>query len=89
MVDNDCSDYFDFGLAIHPNIEVAVYKDDKAKMHNKYFISDRRLLGTGSFNWSYAAVMNNHENLLISNSSKLVSDYARRFDKLWSTMMKY
>lgn len=37
-------------------------------MHNKFFISDNKLLGTGSFNWTYNAVNNNYENLLLTNS---------------------
>jgi phosphatidylserine/phosphatidylglycerophosphate/cardiolipin synthase-like enzyme len=34
-------------------------------MHNKYAIIDDIYIATGSFNWSYAAVHRNFENLML------------------------
>jgi mitochondrial cardiolipin hydrolase len=44
-------------------------------MHNKFFIIDDKLVGTGSFNWSWRAVEFNDENLILTNSPKILHKY--------------
>lgn len=41
------------------------------------------LLLTGSFNWTWTAVINNFENVIISNDLNLISHYNKEFEYLW------
>eukprot|EP01094_Clydonella_sp_ATCC50884_P010068 TRINITY_DN1963_c0_g1_i1.p1 TRINITY_DN1963_c0_g1~~TRINITY_DN1963_c0_g1_i1.p1 ORF type:complete len:187 (+),score=52.59 TRINITY_DN1963_c0_g1_i1:232-792(+) len=64
--------------------------DDNSRyhMHNKFAIVDRRLLLSGSFNWTRSAVLNNRENILVTDSPSLVSAFCNEFDKLWALYYK-
>lgn len=44
------------------------------------------LLLTGSFNWTWTAVINNFENVIISNDLNLISYYNKEFDYLWENL---
>jgi mitochondrial cardiolipin hydrolase len=52
-------------------------------MHHKFAIFDRRLLASGSFNWTRSASTVNHENLLVIQHAGLVGDYLGEFERLW------
>jgi len=53
-------------------------------MHNKYAIYDKKILSTGSFNWTSNANKRNDENLvIIKNDSHLIELYQKNFNKLW------
>lgn len=52
-------------------------------MHHKFAIIDRRLLLTGSFNWTRSASLRNQENLIITDQPALVASFQQEFDKLW------
>lgn len=56
---------------------------DSAHMHHKFVIRDNELLVTGSFNWTRSATEKNQENLIVTNESKLVQQFSKRFDQLW------
>lgn len=43
------------------------------------------ILMTGSFNWTWSAVINNHENVVITNHPVLVQQYIKEFEALWSS----
>ena len=47
-----------------------------AHMHHKYVIIDEKLIATGSFNWTQAAVMKNNENLLLIRDKKLAKEFS-------------
>ncbi|MCA9226879.1 MAG: endonuclease, partial [Planctomycetales bacterium] len=55
-------------------------------MHHKFALFDRRLLLTGSYNWTRGAAEYNEENLLVTNLASLVKRYAGEFDKLWNRL---
>lgn len=55
-------------------------------MHHKFAIFDRRLLLTGSYNWTRGAAEENQENLVVTSEEKLVAAFASRFDRLWNTL---
>ncbi|KAI8138376.1 hypothetical protein BJV82DRAFT_673724 [Fennellomyces sp. T-0311] len=61
------------------------YKMDSADqfMHNKFAVIDRRMVLTGSFNWSISARYHNHENVLITNIDSVVQAYHDEFERLW------
>lgn len=44
------------------------------------------LLLTGSFNWTWTAVINNFENVIISNDLTLINYYNKEFDYLWKKL---
>lgn len=53
-------------------------------MHHKFAVIDRRVLITGSYNWSRAAETLNGENILIFQKAEpLAAEYGREFEKLW------
>lgn len=65
--------------------------DDKAMagalMHNKFIIfgktaGDKRLLWTGSFNFTRSANVRNQENVVIVSDSKAINRFAAQFEKL-------
>ena len=54
-----------------------------AHMHNKYVVIDRKLLITGSFNWTGQAVSVNNENVVILEDEDLSLRYLEDFERLW------
>ncbi|RWS17998.1 mitochondrial cardiolipin hydrolase-like protein [Dinothrombium tinctorium] len=52
-------------------------------MHNKFIIIDRKILITGSFNWTKGAILQNYDNLLITTQRQLIEQYQAEYDKLW------
>jgi phosphatidylserine/phosphatidylglycerophosphate/cardiolipin synthase-like enzyme len=56
---------------------------DNKLMHNKYLIIDNKIILTGSYNFTYGAERLNHENLIIIENNKSISDsYITNFDRL-------
>ena len=53
-------------------------------MHNKFCIFDKKLLFTGSYNWTDNAEKHNYENALFLNSPEIIKEYQKEFDKIWS-----
>jgi phosphatidylserine/phosphatidylglycerophosphate/cardiolipin synthase-like enzyme len=53
-------------------------------MHDKFFVIDGKVIGTGSYNWTGSAEDNNAENLLIVRSATLVVRYLNEFNALWN-----
>lgn len=53
-------------------------------MHNKFAVIDRRLVITGSYNWTAGAEERNFENLLVIRSSPIAERYAEEFDAIKS-----
>lgn len=52
-------------------------------MHHKFAVFDRRLLVTGSYNWTRSADKFNEENYVISGDQRLVHRYSEVFEQLW------
>lgn len=53
-------------------------------MHNKFLVIDRRILVTGSFNYSASADSRNAENVVkISGVPDVASAYVNEFSRLW------
>lgn len=58
-------------------------------MHHKFALIDSRILLTGSLNWTKSAVLMNYDNVLVTSSKQLVSNYQEQFDHLWSQFEEY
>jgi cardiolipin hydrolase len=53
-------------------------------MHQKFAVIDRKLVFTGSYNWTHAADNFNDENLLLfRDASALAEEYRKTFLNLW------
>jgi phosphatidylserine/phosphatidylglycerophosphate/cardiolipin synthase-like enzyme len=53
-------------------------------MHQKFAVIDRRLVFTGSYNWTHSADRFNDENLLLfRDAAPLAEEYRRAFYRLW------
>lgn len=59
-----------------------------SKMHHKFALLDRKLVLTGSYNWTAASEEKNYENLLILRSPDLVESYRAEFAALWEKSAK-
>ena len=57
---------------------------DVGLMHQKFAVIDRRIVFTGSYNWTQAADSLNDENLLLfRDAGPLAEEYRRIFVRLW------
>ena len=63
-------------------VAVALDTPDKY-MHHKFAVFDRRLLLTGSYNWTRSAARANDENLIVSSDPRLVEAFTAEFGQLW------
>ncbi len=52
-------------------------------MHHKFALFDRRLLVTGSYNWTRSADGRNEENFIVSDDPRLAQPFADEFERLW------
>ncbi len=53
-------------------------------MHNKFAVSDSKIVMLGSFNWTKSAENSNDENCLLTDDPKVVQAYKNRFEThLW------
>jgi len=53
-------------------------------MHQKFAVIDRRVVFTGSYNWTYSADALNDENLLLfHDAGPLADEYRKAFFRLW------
>jgi len=63
--------------------EPCVYKDFEGIMHNKFSIIDRKIVITGSLNWTASAYTRNNENIVILKRVDVANLYEQNFEKLW------
>jgi phosphatidylserine/phosphatidylglycerophosphate/cardiolipin synthase-like enzyme len=74
------SDIFRFRAAgISTRVDATEYH-----MHHKFAIFDRRVLVTGSYNWTRSAAEYNEENMLITHDAPAIAQFQKVFDKLWT-----
>jgi len=52
-------------------------------MHHKFAIFDDETLLTGSYNWTVSAMRHNEENLIVTDDTRLVREFAAEFANLW------
>ncbi|KAG2470767.1 PLD6 hydrolase, partial [Polypterus senegalus] len=53
-------------------------------MHHKFAVVDKKLLITGSLNWTCKAIQCNKENILITEDAEIVQPFMAEFEKLWN-----
>jgi len=65
-------------------IKASAVEKDAGLMHQKFAVIDRKLVFTGSYNWTHAADNFNDENLLLfRDASALAEEYRKTFLNLW------
>jgi len=52
-------------------------------MHNKYILIDKKIVISGSFNFTTQAITENYENLIVSDNIDAVGKYVCKFEELW------
>lgn len=72
-----------------------VYDRMPGLMHNKFCIIDKRIVITGSYNWTATAEEKNEENLLVIHDLAIAKAYEERFEYLlrlnvpwWKRLLK-
>lgn len=53
-------------------------------MHHKFAIFDRKVLVTGSYNWTRSAAEYNEENMLVCYDRASLAPFQKVFDQLWN-----
>jgi phosphatidylserine/phosphatidylglycerophosphate/cardiolipin synthase-like enzyme len=65
-------------------IKASALEKDAGLMHQKFAIIDRKLVFTGSYNWTHSADTLNDENLLLfRDAGALAEEYRKTFLNLW------
>ena len=52
----------------------------------EFAVFDRRILLTGSYNWTRSAARENWENILVSDAQRLVNPFSEHFDAQWQRL---
>ncbi len=60
-----------------------LFDGNRYTLHDKFFVIDRQIVVTGSFNFTAAANEENDENLLIIHNPGIAEQYYQEFLKLW------
>lgn len=73
-----------FSRIIHSQIKTkTALPNPNIHMHHKFMIVDNKKLLTGSYNWTKNAYDRNWENILITNSKRIISNYSKSFQLIW------
>jgi len=65
-------------------IKAGALEKDAGLMHQKFAVIDRKLVFTGSYNWTHSADALNDENLLLfRDAGALAEEYRKTFLNLW------
>ncbi|KAM6164512.1 mitochondrial cardiolipin hydrolase [Rhynchocyon petersi] len=59
------------------------HDQDLGYMHHKFAIVDKKVLITGSLNWTTQAIQNNRENVLIMEDEEYVKVFLEEFERIW------
>ncbi|CAM4619971.1 mitochondrial cardiolipin hydrolase [Caretta caretta] len=59
------------------------HDQESGYMHHKFAIVDKKMLITGSLNWTTQAIQNNRENVLIVEDAEYVEPFLAEFERIW------
>ena len=66
------------------NILIKTNDNPDESLHDKFVIIDKKIVITGSFNWTKKGTTSNHENILFLDGQKEVSQYCDEFNEMWN-----
>jgi len=72
----------EYAKLVAAGVSVAV-EHVKGLMHHKFAVIDRRIVVTGSYNWSNAADENNFENVVVIECPEIAAAFLEEFNRLW------
>lgn len=58
-------------------------------MHHKFALIDKRVLITGSYNWTRSAAEHNQENVVVLDDKGITKKYVNKFNDLWESMVYF
>ncbi|CAH0391336.1 unnamed protein product [Bemisia tabaci] len=67
-------------------IPVKIKTNSDFSMHNKFAVMDKKVLLTGSLNWTKQGLCGNWDNFMITSDPRLVSQYLEEFESIWSDL---
>ncbi|NXF88250.1 PLD6 hydrolase, partial [Eubucco bourcierii] len=70
------------GLLRHAGIQVR-HDQESGYMHHKFAVVDRRMIITGSLNWTTQAIQNNRENVVVVEDHEIVKAFLDEFERIW------
>ncbi|XP_038275093.1 mitochondrial cardiolipin hydrolase [Dermochelys coriacea] len=59
------------------------HDQESGYMHHKFAIVDKKMLITGSLNWTTQAIQSNRENVLIVEDAEYVEPFLAEFERMW------
>ena len=79
---NKGSKYSEYKKLLNESIDVLLWGDSKAFLHNKVFIVDESIVITGSYNPSRNGDKVNDENILIIYDKEIAKKYISKFKEI-------
>lgn len=70
------------GMLKKEKIVLKMVSREKGLMHHKFMILDRKIVATGSYNYTYSANYRNDENIVLIHDNQIVNKYLQEFDRL-------
>jgi phosphatidylserine/phosphatidylglycerophosphate/cardiolipin synthase-like enzyme len=67
-------------------VDLAKNKADagtRPKFHHKFCVIDKKVIITGSYNWTVLADKHNYENLIVIEDKNTANQYVKHFMKVW------
>jgi phosphatidylserine/phosphatidylglycerophosphate/cardiolipin synthase-like enzyme len=72
----------DINFLHRQGIEIKIDMTD-AHMHHKFALIDRKILISGSYNWTLSAAEKNQENIIVTDQRDLLKAFNNEFERLW------
>lgn len=79
----------DLTILANAGVPVKVDNDKAQKMHHKFCVIDHKFLMNGSFNWTWAAVAKNYENVVIQDNQEMIKIFSEEFMRLWGDTINF
>jgi len=76
ILSSQLEEFYKAGIQIRPH-------RGNGLMHNKFIVIDNVVVATGSFNFTNQAMLDNYENIVVTDHSDIVGRYVQNFSKLW------
>uniref|UniRef100_A0A1B6GEV7 Mitochondrial cardiolipin hydrolase n=1 Tax=Cuerna arida TaxID=1464854 RepID=A0A1B6GEV7_9HEMI len=67
-------------------LPVKYFRKSTRLMHHKFAIIDKRILMSGSLNWTMQAFFGNWENIIITTERTIVREFLTEFERLWKSL---
>ncbi len=64
------------------NLKINIINKKYGIMHHKFAVIDRKIVITGSYNWTFSANNRNYENLVIIKNEDLALEYFKEYKRI-------